>query len=115
MNKLDLIILGSSGGGDNCTVNLDQLTGKYPPLLTQNSNFVFPSSESADGVRYLTFRDGDNLYLYCHGSLRYQDSTTVKTSDGVDTGRSKLSLACNNGQFQSVVDQVTKSSMDQDS
>jgi len=101
-----LVILGTIGSGDNCTVNLDQLTGKYPPLLTQNSNFVFPSSESADGVRYLTFRDGDPLDLYCHGSLRYQDSTTVETSDGGDTGRSKLSLTCTNGKFLAVVDQV---------
>ena len=40
---------------DLCRVNLEQLTGKYPPILLQNDRFVFPRSEDADGSRYLNF------------------------------------------------------------
>ena len=35
-------------------MNLEQITGKYPPLLTQDSQFIFPSSET-NGSRILTF------------------------------------------------------------
>ena len=40
---------------DLCRVNLDQLTGKYPPIILQNDRFVFPTSEDPDGSRYLNF------------------------------------------------------------
>ena len=40
---------------DICRVNLEELTGKYPPILLQNDRFVFPTSEDADGSRYLNF------------------------------------------------------------
>ena len=39
--------------GNQCLVDLDNLSGKYPPLLTSNNNFVYPTSEEADGTRYL--------------------------------------------------------------
>ena len=90
-----------------CTVNLDQLTGKYPPMLTRNSQFIYPTSEEADATRLLGFDENDLLDLYCHGSLRYQATTTVETSDGVDTGASKLSLQCKNNQFVTVQDSVS--------
>ena len=37
-----------------CTVNLDGLTGKFPPLLLQNGDFKFPNSETEDGKRLVT-------------------------------------------------------------
>ena len=40
---------------DICRVNLELLTGKYPPIILQNDRFVFPTSEEADGSRYLNF------------------------------------------------------------
>ena len=40
---------------DLCRINLDQLTGKYPPIILQNDRFVFPTSEDPDGSRYLNF------------------------------------------------------------
>ena len=50
---------------------------------------------------------GDSLDLYCHGSLRYQATTTVVDGAGVDTGVSRYSLTCDNGQFVSSSDQVS--------
>ena len=47
---------------------------------------------------------GNILDLYCHGSLRYQATTTVEDSDGNDTGASKLTLECQGGQFVAVED-----------
>merc|ERR1719322_2157249 len=82
-----------------CSVQLDNLSGKYPPMLTQNSDFKYPTSEEADGSRLLKFDEDEQLDLYCHGSLRYQETTTVVDGDGVDTGASKLSLKCSEGQF----------------
>ena len=38
-----------------CEVNLDQLRGKYPPMLTRDNNFLYPVSEEADGTRLLKF------------------------------------------------------------
>ena len=49
---------------------------------------------------------GDSLDLYCHGSLRYQDTTTVVDGSGTDTGASKLGLVCQDGKFVSVKDQA---------
>ena len=40
---------------DTCRINLEQLTGKYPPLIIRDEKFVFPTSEEADGSRYLNF------------------------------------------------------------
>ena len=49
---------------------------------------------------------GDTLDLYCHGSLRYQDRTTVVDDAGVDTGVSNFGLTCDNGQFRAASDKV---------
>ena len=38
-----------------CQVSLDQLSGKYPPILTRDNNFLYPNSEEADGTRFLKF------------------------------------------------------------
>ena len=38
-----------------CEVNLDQLSGKYPPILTRGNDFLYPVSEEADGTRLLKF------------------------------------------------------------
>ena len=40
---------------DRCRINLDQTTGKYPPIISQGDSFVFPTAEEADGTRYLNF------------------------------------------------------------
>ena len=52
-----------------CQVNLDALSGEYPPLLLQNNDFIFPTSEIEE-KRILSFGEGDNLELFCHGSKR---------------------------------------------
>ena len=36
-------------------MSLDQLSGKYPPILTRDSDFLYPLSEEADGTRFLKF------------------------------------------------------------
>ena len=51
-----------------------------------------------------TLDEEDSLDLYCHGSLRYQDSTTVVDGSGENTGASKFSLVCDDGKFVSVKD-----------
>ena len=91
-----------------CQVDLDALTGKFPPLLTQKGEFVFPSSRTEDDKRILTFgeiffhnqlmifmilEEDAPLDLFCHGSEKGQPSTFVNIS-GVDTGESKVALTC---------------------
>ena len=54
-----------------------------------------------------TAGEGDKVDLYCHGSLRYQASTTVVDSlTGVDTGRTRVGLQCTGGMFVNTEDQV---------
>ena len=50
--------------------------------------------------------DGDQLDLYCHGSLKNQEKTTVKLGRK-NTGLSSFSLECKGGKFVSVEDKVT--------
>ena len=64
MHKINTNILltgATSGvaGGDDCLVNLDALTGRYPPLLVQDGGFIFPTSET-NGTRYLSFGKSTN-------------------------------------------------------
>ena len=40
---------------DQCQINLDGTTGRYPPIILQNDRFVFPKSAEEDGTRYLKF------------------------------------------------------------
>merc|ERR1712180_259936 len=49
-----------------CQVNLDKVNGKYPPLLLQNSQFIFPT-EKVGEERVLKFEEADSLDLFCHG------------------------------------------------
>ena len=47
-----------------CSVNLDQLSGRYPPMLTRDYNFIYPAEEEADGTRLLKFGTSRlNLFL----------------------------------------------------
>ena len=46
----------------DCSVNLDGLTGKYPPLLLQGHQFIYPTSVNQQGQR--TINIGKNsLYI----------------------------------------------------
>jgi len=91
-----------------CQVDLDALTGEFPPLLIQRGDFVFPSSRTEEDKRILTFEDGSPLDLYCHGSEKGQPSTTV-TLGGVDTGDSKVPLTCLGGVFKRLLFETTVS------
>merc|ERR1719481_274210 len=96
---ISLYILGTvlpSLIAGQCQVDLDALTGEFPPLLIQRGDFVFPSSRTEEDKRILTFEDGSPLDLYCHGSEKGQPSTSV-TLGGVDTGDSKVPLTCLGG------------------
>ena len=50
--------------------------------------------------------DGEQLDLYCHGSLKNQEKTTVKIGRK-NTGLSSFSLECKDGKFVGVEDKVT--------
>merc|ERR1719158_1289441 len=91
-----------------CQVDLDALTGEFPPLLIQRGDFVFPSSRTEEDKRILTFEDGSPLDLYCHGSEKGQPSTTV-TLGGVDTGDSNVPLTCLGGVFKRLLFETTVS------
>ena len=54
----------------------------------------------------LTLDEEESLELYCHGSLRYQASTTVVEGSGADTGSSSLGLVCRGGRFVATEDEV---------
>ena len=53
-----------------CSLNLDGLTGKYPPLLIQNDDFIYPTSQEADGSRLLVF--GSTLLQLVFTPYRHQ-------------------------------------------
>merc|ERR1712109_327123 len=64
-----------------CQVNLDKVNGKYPPLLLQNSQFIFPT-EKVGEERVLNFEEADSLDLFCHGgSDEKQARIFVRRSD----------------------------------
>ena len=109
----------------DCVVNLDGFKGKHPPLLIQDGVFKYPTSETERNLgfsKYLDDRlicvqswvhihysmqgDGDQLDLYCHGSLKNQEKTTVKIGRK-NTGLSSFSLECKDGKFVGVEDKVT--------
>merc|ERR1712212_1177258 len=74
-----------------CQVNLDKVSGKFPPLLLQKSQFVFPT-EKVEEERVLKFKEGDSLELFCHGgSDAKQAGIYVKRSDKTKKD-SKVSL-----------------------
>merc|ERR1719481_2267667 len=66
-----------------CQVDLDALTGEFPPLLIQRGDFVFPSSRTEEDKRILTFEDGSPLDLYCHGSEKGQPSSRSLLPSGL--------------------------------
>merc|ERR1711971_1338055 len=81
-----------------CQVNLDKVSGKFPPLLLQKSQFIFPT-EKVEDERVLKFKEGDSLELFCHGgSDAKQAGIYVKRSDKTKKD-SKVSLACASGEF----------------
>jgi len=81
-----------------CQVNLDKVNGNYPPLLLQNSKFIFPT-EKIEEERVLNFKEGDSLELFCHGgSDAKQASIYVKRTDRTKKD-SKVSLNCKSGEF----------------
>merc|ERR1712088_764476 len=81
-----------------CQVNLDKVNGKYPPLLLQNSQFIFPT-EKVGEERVLNFEEADSLDLFCHGgSDEKQARIFVRRSDKSKKG-SKVSLTCKSGEF----------------
>merc|ERR1719348_2928091 len=91
-----------------CQVDLDALTGEFPPLLIQRGDFIFPSSRTEDDKRILSFGEGDPLDLYCHGSEKGQAETTV-TLAGEDTGDSRVQLTCLGGVFKRLLYETTVS------
>merc|ERR1719394_929744 len=81
-----------------CQVNLDKVNGKYPPLLLQNSQFIFPT-EKVGEERVLNFEEADSLDLFCHGgSDEKQARIFVRRSDKRKKD-SKVSLTCKSGEF----------------
>merc|ERR1712168_933822 len=74
-----------------CQVNLDKVTGKFPPLLLQKSQFVFPT-EKVEDERVLKFKEGDSLELFCHGGSDEKQAgiyvkRSVKTKRGWKSSR----------------------------
>merc|ERR1711990_604865 len=81
-----------------CQVNLDKVSGKFPPLLLQKSKFIFPT-EKVEDERVLKFKEGNSLELFCHGgSDAKQAGIYVKRSDKTKKD-SKVSLTCKSGEF----------------
>merc|ERR1711970_732792 len=81
-----------------CQVNLDKVSGKFPPLLLQKSKFIFPTEKVKD-ERVLNFKEGDSLELFCHGgSDEKQAGIYVKRTDKTKKD-SKVSLKCKSGEF----------------
>ena len=62
-----------------CTLNLDGLSGKYPPLIIQNDDFIFPTSEEADGSRLLVFGQliWQVRHILNHETSKHQEKGTI--------------------------------------
>ena len=79
-----------------CSVNLDQLSGRYPPMLTRDYNFIYPVEEEGDGTRLLKFGTSRlNFFkafiypacFYCFSKFRFVLAlTTIITRGGRDIG-----------------------------
>jgi len=80
-----------------CQVNLDKLSGKYPPLLIQDDDFIFPTSK-VNGERVLTFNEGEKLELVCHGSEKLQAKTYLVRK--AKPHESTVSLTCSGKAFK---------------
>jgi len=90
-----------------CLVDLDAVSGEYPPLLVQNGEMKYPSEGADEEKRLVTVENGEVLSLVCHGSYRYQAITKVKI-EGLPE-QQKVDLICFNGLFQEITSQKTVS------
>merc|ERR1712180_154234 len=81
-----------------CQVNLDKVNGKYPPLLLQNSQFIFPT-EKVGEERVLNFEEADSLDLFCHGGSDEKQARIFVRRYDKSKKDSKVSLTCKSGEF----------------
>merc|ERR1711997_100552 len=79
-----------------CSVNLDKVNGKYPPLLIENNKFIFPTNEK----RVITFEEGGELSLHCHGSSKNANVTFLNKITGLKRGSAVANLICEEGKFK---------------
>jgi len=98
MHLLLMVVLPALVAGQ-CQVNLDSVSGKYPPLLLQDKAFVYPTSQNEGEDRLLSFEEGEGLQLFCHGSKRYQPVTYLKRND-TTVMESSVGLTCLGGTFK---------------
>lgn len=89
--RLLILALPSLIAGE-CIINLDGLTGDYPPLLLQDGDFKYPTRETEDGKRILSLDSGEELELLCHGSAKNQETTYLKLEG--ETKQKGVRLVC---------------------
>lgn len=77
----------------DCVVNLDLLTGSFPPLLVQQGQILLPTTS-----RNLTLGVGQQLELFCHGSTVGQNTTTINVT-GLPAVSSVLINCTKSGDF----------------
>merc|ERR1711962_933242 len=73
MAHLSLLLALPALVAGTCEVDLDSVSGSYPPLLIQQGEFKLPTTS-----RVLTFEDDKELELYCHGSEKHQADTYLE-------------------------------------
>merc|ERR1711962_420522 len=94
MAHLSLLLALPALVAGTCEVDLDSVSGSYPPLLIQGGEFKLPTTS-----RVLTFEDDEELELYCHGSEKHQADTYLeREKDSVH--ESSVIVSCSHGKFQ---------------
>lgn len=93
MIPLLVLLMNIHGIMSECVVNLDALTGSYPPLLVQQGRLLLPTTG-----KLLNFSVGAQLELYCHGSVVGQNTTTVNIT-GIAAVKSVLVKCTSSGNF----------------
>merc|ERR1712002_190777 len=94
MARLSLLLALPALVAGTCEVDLDSVSGSYPPLLIQQGDFKLPTKS-----RVLKFEDDEDLELYCHGSDKHQvDTYLEREKDSVH--ESSVIVSCSHGKFQ---------------
>merc|ERR1712121_7380 len=94
MARLSLLLALPALVAGTCEVDLDSVSGSYPPLIIQQGDFKLPTES-----RVLKFEDDEDLELYCHGSDKHQADTYLEREKDSVHEKSVL-LSCSRGKFQ---------------
>jgi len=93
----------------DCSLDLEGIKGEYPPLLLKNRAFAFPTSDGQEKNRILSFKEGEELEVYCHGSSYSQKKMNMSIAAGI--AGPAFNLTCSSGKFYSAETEINVGSL----